>query len=153
MTGKTSPPPPLFPVRGNANGVPFSKVRNFRSSAENRAATKEGTARQGGTFSYLLFLLALTSGLRLNELLALTWKNWDPITKTITVEHSLGPNGTFGPPKTKSSRRRLRLPSETASVLESYRQQLQQQGRPVDNETFIFLLPQGKVVPNPSLQE
>jgi len=125
---------------------PHHVQRTFTVFSEEQVRYFLQTAQQQDIFYYLLFLLALTSGLRLNELRALTWRNWDPVTKTITVEYSLSENGTLKPPKSKSSRRRLRLPSETARALELYRQQLQQQGRPTNDEIFIFSLRHGGVI-------
>jgi integrase len=125
---------------------PHHVQRTFAVFSEEQVRYFLQTAQQQDIFYYLLFLLALTSGLRLNELRALTWRNWDPATKTITVEFSLGGDDTLRPPKSKSSRRCLRLPSETVRVLELYRQYLQQQGRPTNDEAFIFSLRCGKIV-------
>lgn len=61
-----------------------------------------------------LFVLAITTGLRRGELLGLRWQDVDMDGGTLTVAQTmkpLGKNGwTFGPTKTKSSRRTLDLP-------------------------------------------
>tara|TARA_Y100001936_G_scaffold249986_1_gene301633 strand:+ start:509 stop:1624 length:1116 start_codon:yes stop_codon:yes gene_type:complete len=56
-----------------------------------------------------LFTLALTSGLRRGELLALSWNNIDFDSNTLKVSSTLLQDGTFAPPKSLKSRRTVFL--------------------------------------------
>jgi len=56
-----------------------------------------------------LFTLALTSGLRRGELLALSWNNIDLDSNTLKVSSTLLQDGTFAPPKSLKSRRTVFL--------------------------------------------
>lgn len=70
---------------------------------------------------YPLFVLAIDSGMRLGELLALSWDCVDLDAATVTVKRSLDTKGKGGPRvkdvKTKHSRRRIRLVPGTVAAL------------------------------------
>lgn len=71
--------------------------------------------------SYNVFAVALQTGLRIGELLALTWDDVDfdnkilHVTKTITVDSNM--KTIIGPPKTKSSIRDIPLTREAIRLL------------------------------------
>lgn len=72
---------------------------------------------------HALFTLAVLTGLRLGELLALRWSDIDLEAGTVTVARTLekdGPRWTFGEPKTKSSRRTVDLPAPAVAALRQW---------------------------------
>ena len=86
------------------------------------AAYLEGSE---GTALYLPFLLAVTTGLRRGELLALRWKHVDLDRCTLSVVESLEETKEgglqFKAPKTKGSRRSVTLPSITVGALKRHK--------------------------------
>ena len=93
-----------------------------------------------------LVSLALATGLRRGELLALQWGDIDLLTATLRVERSLEETNEglrLKPPKTKRGRRNLRLPGEAVEVLRAHKvQQMQVRlalglGKP-DADTLVF---------------
>ena len=71
-----------------------------------------------------LYELAIATGLRQGELLALRWSDLDLDAAVLRVERTLQrtKNGLrFGPPKTKSSRRSVALPTRTVRGLRAHR--------------------------------
>src|SRR5262245_8962811 len=73
---------------------------------------------------YALVVLALSTGCRQGELLALTWEDIDLSNATLTVRRSLAQtNGGFvvKEPKTAASRRTITLPSLAVSVLTEHK--------------------------------
>jgi integrase len=80
---------------------------------------------------YLLASLALATGMRRNELLALRWQDVNLDKAQLTVEQALEQTGAFGvrvkSPKTKRSRRTISLPAPTVAELRSHWVAQQQQ--------------------------
>jgi integrase len=73
---------------------------------------------------FALWRLAATTGMRRGELAGLTWRALDLDGGKLTVEHQLVPTrggGTFGPPKSTRSRRRIALDPETVDALRAHR--------------------------------
>jgi len=71
-----------------------------------------------------IFVLAVSSGMRQGELLALRWEDVDLETGTLRVQRSVshtrdGP--VFTPPKSAKSRRRIKLPRSTVEALRRYK--------------------------------
>lgn len=86
------------------------------------AAQREGAPAYG----YPLVLLAVTTGMRLGELLALHWDDVDLedgwVTINWTISRDLQQRYYAKPfPKTRSSRRRIRLPQETVDGLRRWK--------------------------------
>ena len=73
-----------------------------------------------GTKLYLPILLAVKTGLRRSEILALRWKDIDFDSKTITVTKTTIEQ-PLGYPKTRSSYRRIQPPDSVMSALEKHR--------------------------------
>jgi integrase len=68
-----------------------------------------------------LYVLAVTTGMRQGELLALKWQDVDLGNATVSIRRTLTRSGgryTLGEPKTKKSRRSIRLTPRAANVLE-----------------------------------
>jgi integrase len=122
---------------------------------------------------YVPVLVAVTTGVRRGELLALRWSDIDLKGSTLTVNQSLERirgNYVFKAPKTKKSRRTISLPNKTVKALrEHYTTQLEQRlrlglgrdprglvfaradGQPMDadtlSKTFRELVRSAKVTP------
>jgi integrase len=74
---------------------------------------------------YALWRLAATSGMRRGELLGATWLALDLDSATLKIEQQLVPTRggvTFGPPKSKKSRRTIALDAETVEALRQHRE-------------------------------
>lgn len=72
---------------------------------------------------YLIYELALTSGMRQSEIFGVRWQDIDLTSGTLQVRQILvrpGRNPVFGPPKTRKSRRPVLLPVEMAAELRSW---------------------------------
>jgi integrase len=70
-----------------------------------------------------LYVLAVTTGMRQGELLALKWQDVDLENATVSVRHTLTRTGgryALGEPKTKKSRRSIRLTPRATEVLEQH---------------------------------
>jgi integrase len=74
---------------------------------------------------HALWRLAATTGLRRGELLGLTWQWLDVAIGTLRVEQQLVPTRggvSFGPPKSKRSRRAVALDPDTVDALREHRE-------------------------------
>ena len=106
-----------------------------------------------------LYVLAVTTGMRQGELLALRWSDVDledPEHATVSVRRTLTRNGgrvAFGEPKTKKSRRSIRLTLQAAYVLrEHLKRQLQEiemLGDRYEDQGLLFATDSGRPI-NPS---
>lgn len=70
-----------------------------------------------------LYVLAITTGMRQGELLALRWQDVDLENTTLSVRRTLTRDGgrfTIGEPKTKKSRRSIRLTTQAAQTLREH---------------------------------
>jgi integrase len=70
-----------------------------------------------------LYVLAVTTGMRQGELLALKWQDVDLGNATVSIRRTLTRSGgryTLGEPKTKKSRRSIHLTPRAADVLEQH---------------------------------
>lgn len=117
---------------------PAAKVELPRESRkEMKALTAEETERflkaAKGDRYYILFALALATGMRPEEYLALQWKDIDLECGTIIVQRALvwhrkGGGWTFTAPKTTRSRRSIPLPESLSGFLKAHRR-LQSEAR------------------------
>ncbi|WP_424475039.1 tyrosine-type recombinase/integrase [Oceanobacillus kimchii] len=72
---------------------------------------------------YIAYLLALSTGMRQGEILALKWANLELKNKSLSVTHTLSHDGKEILPgaKTRSSLRSIYLPDKTINALEEHR--------------------------------
>lgn len=73
---------------------------------------------------YALYVVALSTGLRQGELLALEWRDFDRINGSISIQRNLVESKgrlCADAPKTKKSARRVTLPATAVRALESHR--------------------------------
>lgn len=106
-------------VRRPATSDP--RDRRFLPAAEARAFLEH----VAGDRLEALYVLAVTTGLRRGELLALGWRSIDLERRTLTVSRTLtyrpGDAYELTPPKTRMSRRTIRIPAIAAAALEEHR--------------------------------
>jgi integrase len=108
---------------------PASAVEPPRpQSTEMQVLTETQTARMlalaGGTDLYVPILLAVTTGMRRGEILALTWQDFDPKSGHLTVTKSLEQTKeglTVKAPKTAKGRRTIPLPAITVQALKRHK--------------------------------
>jgi len=70
---------------------------------------------------HVLFAVALHTGMRQGELLALQWQDIDLDKGELYVRRQLDKTGSFAEPKTASSRRRIDLDGHTVALLRTHR--------------------------------
>lgn len=75
---------------------------------------------------YLIVLVAIRTGMRVAEILALQWEYFDAPNKTILVAHSLARSGQLTPPKTAKSRRLILLDGDTVNLLSEWKKEQEQ---------------------------
>lgn len=103
---------------------------------EKRILTREQVTRLLGIFEEpyrTMFFLAVITGLRIGEILALRWKNVDFDTNEIRVEESFY-RGSVGSPKTKGSKRVVPMSKTLSESLRACRPDL----RSECGEQFVF---------------
>lgn len=91
--------------------------REIEPLAKGQVRTLLDAAR--GERLYPLYALALTTGMREGELLALKWSDIDLDAGYLRVERTVY-NGRIGPPKTNASRRTIKLPAKALAALRSH---------------------------------
>lgn len=103
------------------------KINKDKKATNKRALTKKELENLLDEFKnskyYLLLLIASTCGLRLGEILGLTWDNVDEINCILTVDKQwkqVSPTEyNFGTLKSKNSNRQVPIPSKTLNVLKN----------------------------------
>lgn len=115
--------PPL--IRWNpADGVKPPRPERKDINVVDEASTARLLRAVEGMTVYVPILLAITTGLRRGEILALRWASVDLNAGTISVTHSLEETKDglrFKPPKTRSGRREVTLPSFTIQALRAHK--------------------------------
>lgn len=74
--------------------------------------------------TYIAFLLAIHTGMRIGEILGLRWKDIDEVNKTIHITQTLvriGGKVFFQEPKTKNSRRQIAITSQLLTELKKHK--------------------------------
>lgn len=88
-----------------------------------------------------LYVLGLTSGARWGELTAITWDRIDLDSRTMHITRTLvkGKGGySFEEPKTRGSRRSVRLTQRAIESLIRHRERQQAAGHPVTGDALVF---------------
>ena len=70
---------------------------------------------------YPALLLAITTGMRLGDVLGVRWRDIDLHTKVVNVRQNLQMTNTgiiFEPPKTEKGKRKIPLPAKTVAALQ-----------------------------------
>jgi len=105
---------------------------------------------------YGLFYLALFTGMRRSELLALRWQDIDFIYSQISVSRGLhvlkGHKIVFSPPKTASGRRTVALSPSASLILSEYREKREAEnlllGKPINDGDLVFNTLGNPLLPN-----
>jgi len=126
------PPPEIRPLS-------LEEARRFLGTAED------------GRFE-ALYVLGLTSGMRLGELGGLFWSDLDLTRGVLHIQRALitgHGRQTFEPPKTSGSRRRVSLAARAVDALLCHRERQQAEGLQVEGNSLVFTNIVGKPI-NPS---
>lgn len=75
---------------------------------------------------FLVVTIAVRTGMRISEILALQWRYFDDKKNSILVAHSLDRSGRLTPPKTVKSRRVILLDADTARLLINWKREQEQ---------------------------
>lgn len=85
---------------------------------------------------YPVYMLAITTGMRRGEILALTWRDIDLATGEITIDKQLTPDREIKTPKTAKSKRKVFAPAEVIEILRVHREKqrawLDALGKPIN---------------------
>jgi integrase len=126
--------------------VPTPEIRPFSREEARRFLEAAASDRY-----HALYVLGLTSGMRLGELGGLFWSDLDFDLGVLRVQRSLitGYGQTFEPPKTPTSRRNVVLTQKATQALLSHRESQSAEGWPMDGDALVFTNTVGKPI-NPS---
>jgi integrase len=105
--------------------APAPKPKGMRPLSAHEARWLLEAASEAGDRLEALYVLAVHTGMRRGELLGLKWEDVDLDSSTVRVQRTLTRNGTgyvLGEPKTKKSRRTIRLSQGAAEALRSHRE-------------------------------
>ena len=128
---------PLSPA--DSLDVPKHEPRPRHAWERAEVAAFLETARENRL--YPMFYLALATGLRVGELLALQWGDVDIAAGTLTVRHTWapGPDGhRLSPPKTAKSLRTIPLAQDALEVLAAWRESSGPEGQIAPVDGFVF---------------
>ncbi|MEU9462942.1 tyrosine-type recombinase/integrase [Streptomyces sp. WC2508] len=147
--------------------IPRNVARNVRTGTPRPRRFEPLTAVEARTFLtttsahrlQALFELALHTGLRKGELLGLRWEDLDLAGGTASIRRTLQRTNSSGltalPTKTKSSERRIALPTRCLRSLEQHRdRQLQERevaGTGWKDSGYVFTRPDGEPVEGSTL--
>ncbi|MBB5235548.1 tyrosine-type recombinase/integrase [Deinococcus budaensis] len=138
--------------------VPLNVAENVRKPKVVRQETLVWTPAQAARFLkvaqghrlYPLFALALSTGMRRGELLALHWGNVDLEGREITVRHNLVKDAAghygIGQPKTDAGYRRILLAEDTVDLLKEHAQREQRGKRTPRPTDLVFTAASGNHV-------
>ncbi|HEY8601215.1 MAG TPA: tyrosine-type recombinase/integrase [Thermomicrobiales bacterium] len=80
------------------------------------------TIARGGRWEALI-TIALTTGMRIGEVLGLRWGDVDLAIGSLRVQRQIGQDGVFSEPKTAKGRRTIDLPASSVVTLKEHRRQ------------------------------
>ncbi|WP_196595201.1 tyrosine-type recombinase/integrase [Pectinatus frisingensis] len=138
--------------------VPTPKVekKTVEIFNKNEINTILATA-QTDTFKprYPIILLAITTGMRMGEILGLRWCDIDLAKNEIFIQHTLTKSRINGlsltEPKTKNGIRKISIPLEVANVLKEMKSQVINMD--IKQETFLFMTHNGTLIDMRTLEK
>lgn len=123
-------------ARNVADGVDVPRAKRSDMQTWDETEVNQFLEAAKDTQYYPLFYLALFSGMRRSEILALRWQDIDFIYSQVYISRSLHhlKDGTyiFTQPKSEKSRRTIALPPSAYLVLQDYRKQKEAEGLLLD---------------------
>lgn len=138
---------PYNPCNGIAKAKPRDKEIQFLTAEQARQFLAANTKRR----LYALFVLALGTGMRQGELLGLRWDAIDFEREQLTVRQSLAEVKSvfiLKEPKSKRSRRTIRLPACVVEALRDHRLAMQKEGH---GSPFVFTTKHGSHISKSNL--
>jgi len=108
-------------VRSPTDSVDPPRRETFQVQPLDPQQARRFLAVAHGDRLYALYVLALTTGMRQGELLALKWRNVDLDQGKIYIRETLQPGGIVGEPKTLKGRRQIVLAPMAAEALYIHR--------------------------------
>ncbi|MBX6378337.1 MAG: site-specific integrase [Clostridia bacterium] len=131
-----------------AKAVDLPRQKRQEMSALSQEEANRFLAAAEGTPHYTLFLVAITTGMRPSEYLALQWKDVDLKAGTVSVRRTLTRDKAFAEPKTARSRRVIRLLPSVVQALRAHRtRQVEERlaaGARYQNLDLVFATPEGR---------
>jgi integrase len=132
--------------RNVADAVRAPRAQRAEMSVWSEGEVKHFLEAAKGTPYYELFYLALFTGMRRSELLALRWLDIDLIYGQVSVSRSLhvlkGGKAVFRAPKTATGRRTIALPPSAHQMLTKYREKKAAEGvlldRRIQDSDLLF---------------
>ena len=141
-------------VRNPVDAVEPPRPERKEMSVLDSAGTADLLAKLNGTRLYAPVLIAVTTGLRRGEFLALRWRDIDLDKRQITVNQALEQTKghlRFKVPKTERSRRRVALPTFVATILKAYKREQNETrlklGPAYQNNDLVYPRPDGTAWP------
>lgn len=133
-------------IRNVADAVKPPRVQRKEMQTWNEVEIMQFLEAAKDSFYYEIFYLALFTGLRRSELLALRWSDIDMILGQIHINRSLhilkGGKIHFKAPKTASGRRTVALPPSALLLLNEYRQKKEVESLmlniPIQDSDLVF---------------
>lgn len=133
-------------LRNVADGVDVPKAHRAEMLTWDESEVNQFLETAKGTSYYELFYLALFSGMRRSELLALRWSDADLVFGQVSVSRGLhhlkDGSYVFTEPKSARSRRTISLSPSTTKMLKRYHDNLRMDyamiGKPFPDDTLIF---------------
>lgn len=144
--------------------LPVSVAEHVDKPRVEREEMKVWTPQQAARFFQVagghrlgpLFTLALSTGLRRGEVLALTWENVDFAGRVLTVRRSLMKDErgheVVGTPKPRASRRRVVLAQDVVDILHLHWQREHREGKAPETTAPVFTAASGNHVAQRHLQ-
>jgi integrase len=135
--------------------APTASTKEMHPLSADEAKRLLDTASEAGDRLETLYVLAVHTGMRRGELLGLKWDDVDLDNATVRVRRTLTRKGTgyvLGEPKTKKSRRTVRLTQRAVEALRSHRRrQLEEKLRATayEDSGLVFAGERGNLI-NPS---
>ncbi|GGR61042.1 site-specific integrase [Deinococcus seoulensis] len=138
--------------------VPVNVAQDIRKPKTSRRETLVWTPAQAARFLqtarehrlYPLFVLALSTGMRRGELLALHWGDVDLASRELTIRHNLVKDAAghyeIGTPKTDAGHRRILLAEDVTVILREHRKLESRAGRAPGPDELMFTAASGNHV-------
>ncbi|MBT3787135.1 MAG: site-specific integrase [Alphaproteobacteria bacterium] len=141
-------------ARNPVDAVEPPRPERREMNAIDETDTAQLLEKLAGSALFTPVLMAVTTGLRRGEILALRWKDVDFDEGRITVNQSLEQTAKgirFKSPKTERSRRQVPLPSVTLDVLKDHKRSQNEErlrlGPVYQNQDIVFPRPDGSPTP------